>query len=100
MVDADAIRAGYAFSGPALELEALVVDDKPDPQTPVLIPLSLLNRHGLVAGATGTGKIVSRDPVVLAQPLLRNLMWSPPKDVHPDVLAQLGNQVQHAARKR
>ncbi|HEX6684011.1 MAG TPA: helicase HerA-like domain-containing protein [Candidatus Limnocylindrales bacterium] len=56
MVDVDAIRAGYTFSTPALDLGALVVDDKADPQTPIRIPLSLLNRHGLVAGATGTGK--------------------------------------------
>lgn len=56
MVDVDAIRAGYTFSTPALELGALVTDGKSDPETPVRIPLSLLNRHGLVAGATGTGK--------------------------------------------
>jgi DNA helicase HerA-like ATPase len=56
MVDIAAIRAGYAFSTPALELGALVVDGKADAETPVRIPLSLLNRHGLVAGATGTGK--------------------------------------------
>ncbi len=56
MVDTPAIRAGYTFSAPALELGALVDDGKADPQTPIRIPLSLLNRHGLVAGATGTGK--------------------------------------------
>ena len=27
-----------------------------DPDAPVRIPLSMLNRHGLIAGATGTGK--------------------------------------------
>lgn len=56
MVDIAAIRAGYTFDTPALELGALVVDGKTDPETPIRIPLSLLNRHGLVAGATGTGK--------------------------------------------
>ncbi|WP_020522695.1 helicase HerA-like domain-containing protein [Catelliglobosispora koreensis] len=56
MVDVEAIRAGYTFSGPALDLGALVVDGKADPETPIKIPLSLINRHGLVAGATGTGK--------------------------------------------
>ncbi|WP_117214528.1 helicase HerA-like domain-containing protein [Allorhizocola rhizosphaerae] len=56
MVDVDAIRAGYTFSSPGLELGALVTDGKSDPETPIRIPLSLLNRHGLVAGATGTGK--------------------------------------------
>ncbi len=51
----DAIRAGYAFDGAALELGALVNGDA-DPSTPIRIPLGMLNRHGLVAGATGTGK--------------------------------------------
>ncbi|SDH77108.1 helicase HerA-like domain-containing protein [Agrococcus jejuensis] len=51
----DAIRAGYAFEGAALELGALVNGDA-DPSTPIRIPLGMLNRHGLVAGATGTGK--------------------------------------------
>ncbi|HEU0101391.1 MAG TPA: helicase HerA-like domain-containing protein [Mycobacteriales bacterium] len=52
----DSIRTAYAFSGPALELGALVVEGAAHPDAPVRIPLSMLNRHGLVAGATGTGK--------------------------------------------
>ncbi|MEF2976973.1 helicase HerA-like domain-containing protein [Subtercola sp. YIM 133946] len=51
----DTIRAGYAFTGPALEMGALVNGD-PDPSTQVRIPIAMTNRHGLVAGATGTGK--------------------------------------------
>jgi uncharacterized protein len=50
------VRAGYAFTEPALTLGALVVDGTPDPSATVRIPLSMMNRHGLVAGATGTGK--------------------------------------------
>ena len=53
---AAAVRAGYAFDGPVLELGALVVGDGCDPTAKVRIPLSMVNRHGLVAGATGTGK--------------------------------------------
>ena len=52
----DEIRAGYAFEGPALDFGAAVIDGTAHPDTPVRIPLSVLNRHGLVAGATGTGK--------------------------------------------
>jgi DNA helicase HerA-like ATPase len=52
----DEIRAGYAFDGAVLKLGAAVVDDMAHPDAPVQIPLSVLNRHGLVAGATGTGK--------------------------------------------
>jgi DNA helicase HerA-like ATPase len=50
------IAAGYAFDGPALHLGALVVDREPRADAQIQIPLAMLNRHGLVAGATGTGK--------------------------------------------
>jgi hypothetical protein len=52
----DAVRAGYAFSGPALELGALLSGGQPLADVQVRVPLGMLNRHGLVAGATGTGK--------------------------------------------
>ena len=51
-----AIQAGYTFDEPAIDLGVLVDDDAPLPEVRVRIPLSMLNRHGLVAGATGTGK--------------------------------------------
>ena len=51
-----AVQKGYAFDGPALELGALVVDGTARPDAAVRIPLAMVNRHGLVAGATGTGK--------------------------------------------
>ncbi|WP_309056863.1 helicase HerA-like domain-containing protein, partial [Streptomyces sp.] len=50
------IAAGYAFDGPALDLGALLWDGACHPDAPVRVPLAALNRHGLVAGATGTGK--------------------------------------------
>ncbi|MFI9610975.1 helicase HerA-like domain-containing protein [Streptomyces sp. NPDC052023] len=50
------IAAGYAFGGPALDLGALLWDGRCLPDAQVRIPLPMLNRHGLVAGATGTGK--------------------------------------------
>ncbi|MYT72984.1 DUF853 family protein [Streptomyces sp. SID8367] len=50
------IAAGYAFTGPALDLGALLWDGQCHPDAQVRIPLPMLNRHGLVAGATGTGK--------------------------------------------
>src|SRR5690348_3405036 len=53
---AQQIAAGYATEGPALELGAVVVDGVCDPTAQVRIPLATVNRHGLVAGATGTGK--------------------------------------------
>ncbi|MFE2734368.1 helicase HerA-like domain-containing protein [Streptomyces sp. NPDC059349] len=50
------IASGYAFTGPALDLGALVWDGECLPDAQIRIPLGMLNRHGLVAGATGTGK--------------------------------------------
>jgi hypothetical protein len=46
----------YAFEGAALELGALVLEGEAHPEARIRMPLSMLNRHGLVAGATGTGK--------------------------------------------
>ena len=51
----EAIRAGYAFTAPSIEVGALVQGEALA-GVPVRIPLGMLNRHGLVAGATGTGK--------------------------------------------
>ncbi|GHH06203.1 helicase HerA-like domain-containing protein [Streptomyces lanatus] len=50
------IAAGYAFTGPALDLGALLWDGQCLPDAQIRVPLTVLNRHGLVAGATGTGK--------------------------------------------
>ncbi|GAB2491037.1 DUF853 family protein [Luteococcus sediminum] len=51
-----AITTGYTFDEPAIELGVLVEADQPVPEAVIRIPLGMLNRHGLVAGATGTGK--------------------------------------------
>ncbi|HAM27335.1 MAG TPA: DUF853 domain-containing protein, partial [Microbacteriaceae bacterium] len=60
------VRAGYAFTGDVLEIGALVNGDAL-PGVQVRIPVAMLNRHGLVAGATGTGK--TRTLQVLAEQL-------------------------------
>src|SRR6185503_17019459 len=56
--DATAARigGGYAFDGPAVELGSVVTEGAPHPSARVRVPVGMLNRHGLVAGATGTGK--------------------------------------------
>ncbi|SKC68054.1 helicase HerA-like domain-containing protein [Krasilnikoviella flava] len=58
---ADVVREGYTSDAPALPLGALLSgtlggDPTPDATVQVGFPLATLNRHGLVAGATGTGK--------------------------------------------
>jgi DNA helicase HerA-like ATPase len=56
---AQQIAAGYTVEGRALELGTVVVDGVCDPAAQVRIPLATVNRHGLIAGATGTGKTKS-----------------------------------------
>jgi DNA helicase HerA-like ATPase len=51
-----AVAPGYEFEGAALELGGLMLDATTLTSTHIRIPLAMLNRHGLVAGATGTGK--------------------------------------------
>ena len=51
-----AVAPGYEFEGTALELGGLMLDATTLTSTHIRIPLGMLNRHGLVAGATGTGK--------------------------------------------
>ena len=53
---AEQVRAGYSFTAPSMRLGAFLDRDTPVPSAPVAIPLGLMNRHCLVAGATGTGK--------------------------------------------
>ncbi|MET3451125.1 helicase HerA-like domain-containing protein [Curtobacterium sp. 1544] len=64
-----AIRDGYQVDGSALQLGALV-NGEAQPDVQVRIPLGMLNRHGLVAGATGTGK--TRTLQVLAEQIAAN----------------------------
>jgi DNA helicase HerA-like ATPase len=59
MVD-DAFReemaAGYTFDEPVVVLGSPIQGDQVLPDVRVQVPLSRVNRHGLIAGATGTGK--------------------------------------------
>jgi uncharacterized protein len=50
------IQDGYTFKGLSFYLGAAKLDAKTVPNTKVNIPLATMNRHGLIAGATGTGK--------------------------------------------
>ena len=51
-----AIRDAYSTAGPAIELGRGVHGGAVAPEAVVQIPLKMMTRHGLVAGATGTGK--------------------------------------------
>lgn len=53
---AESLKQGYTFQGPLLLLGAAKLNGQIYTDTPVGIPMRTLNRHGLIAGATGTGK--------------------------------------------
>jgi uncharacterized protein len=50
------LAAGYRFAEPAVALGRAVKGEEVATGFEVAAPLAMLNRHGLVAGATGTGK--------------------------------------------
>jgi hypothetical protein len=50
------IAAAYASEGAAVELGRGMLGGEIDPEAVVRIPTAMCNRHGLIAGATGTGK--------------------------------------------
>ncbi|MGH2477906.1 MAG: helicase HerA-like domain-containing protein, partial [Candidatus Limnocylindrales bacterium] len=55
----EAMTAGYSFDEPTLIIGSAMHDGELFNDTRVQVPMSILNRHGLVAGATGTGKTVT-----------------------------------------
>src|SRR5215471_11445882 len=51
-----ACRAAFEASGDSLTLGAPLYKGQCAPEPLVRVPLAMMNRHGLIAGATGTGK--------------------------------------------
>ena len=52
----DEMAQGYALDGPGIVLGSPMLGGEVVPEVRVQVGLEMLNRHGLVAGATGTGK--------------------------------------------
>jgi len=50
------IQTAYQFSGTTIALGGALYKGESLPNTLVRVPVKMLNRHGLIAGATGTGK--------------------------------------------
>lgn len=53
------IQNGYSFSGGSIVLGGAMLDGEAISGLQVKVPLRTMNRHGLIAGATGTGKTKS-----------------------------------------
>lgn len=52
----EAFNKGYTFKGDSVKIGAAMLDGEVVSEAGVFLPLRTLNRHGLIAGATGTGK--------------------------------------------
>ncbi|BAV10153.1 hypothetical protein SAMN05421788_104475 [Filimonas lacunae] len=50
------VQQGYSFKGEQAPLGCAILNGEPIADAAVHLPLKTMNRHGLIAGATGTGK--------------------------------------------
>lgn len=78
-----AIQAGYQFSGSSIVLGGAMLDAEAIPGLQIKVPLRTMNRHGLIAGATGTGKTKSLQ--VIAEQLAANGVPSLLMDIKGDL---------------
>ena len=51
-----AVNTGYTFKGDKVKIGVAMLEGQVVPGADVYLPLKTMNRHGLIAGATGTGK--------------------------------------------
>jgi DNA helicase HerA-like ATPase len=66
----EVFRSAYAFDAPSIEIGHALADGSLRPELAVRVPLAMLNRHGMIAGSTGTGK--TRTLQLLAEGCSRN----------------------------
>lgn len=79
----DTIISKYTFKGDFVRLGGAMLDGKVETGTWVKVPLKTLNRHGLIAGATGTGK--TKTLQILAEQLSRKGVPSLLMDIKGDL---------------
>ncbi|MCB0510564.1 MAG: DUF853 family protein, partial [Bacteroidetes bacterium] len=86
---------GYTFKGESLVLGTAIFEKEAIPNALVKVPLKSLTRHGLIAGATGTGK--TKTLQVLAEQLSANGIPSLVMDLKGDLsgLAREGENNKH-----
>lgn len=78
-----AMQAGYSFQGNSIVLGAPLLAGECAPAAHVKVPLRTMNRHGLICGATGTGK--TKTLQVLAEQLSLNGVPSLLMDIKGDL---------------
>lgn len=65
-----AIKSSYTFKGESILIGSAILGDDQETGCQITVPLKTLNRHGLIAGATGTGK--TKTLQVLAESLSKS----------------------------
>lgn len=66
----ESFRSAYGFDAPSIDVGHVLRDGVPVAELPIRIPLRMMNRHGMIAGSTGTGK--TRTLQLFAEQLSRN----------------------------
>jgi DNA helicase HerA-like ATPase len=62
-------KSAYGFTDPGIDVGHVLREGSPTADLPIRIPLRMMNRHGMIAGSTGTGK--TRTLQLLAEGLSR-----------------------------
>ncbi len=52
----EAVKAGYTFKGESVKIGRGMLNAEVVSEADIFLPLKTMNRHGLISGATGTGK--------------------------------------------
>ncbi len=93
------IELGYTFKGDSIILGTGILANEPIPFAQVKVPLKTFNRHGLIAGATGTGK--TKTLQVIAEQLSLNGVPSVLMDLKGDLsgMAKAGTLNSHIEKR-
>jgi uncharacterized protein len=76
-------KAAFSFTDPAIDIGHVLREGSATGDLPIRVPLRMMNRHGMIAGSTGTGK--TRTLQLLAEGLSRAGVPSFVSDVKGDL---------------